>query len=978
MTTQATLQDIFTSQGVVKEMTVNTPFLLNDPDKCWWIAQGSINVYTVQLVEAKEVGKRYFFFNAEPNQLLMGFRSAHTGEGIGFSADATEDSLLYELPLATLRQCLQDQNLSNDVVSLVDGWIDNVFEGLSKNENFPSRPADDLLKANEMIVLARGESISSVREVIWAKINIQKVDNLLFNGLLPLPTPTEEVYIPISRRSFLKSSRNVSVRLLSSAKALQTEEAWRGLAMLDPIIFQLEKDEIEQVNALDKALLKEKYANRWDKVNEVLRETGSIFDRRKADKYAQSITIDTDDDLFNACQVVCQEQEIQLTPPETDEKSTDLIGDIARVSKVRYREVLLDKDWWRKDAGAMLGFWQADGSPLALMPLPKGGYEAYNPATKEAFRIDAAKAAQIDKVAFTFFKPFPNHALKVWDLLRFGVYRNIQDFYLLFLMGFSANLLGLITPILIGVLFDTVIPNAEKFQILHVGLALLGAYGGMLLFEITENFALLRIETQLDWRLQAAVWDRLLSLPTSFFRQFTTGDLADRAMGINEIRKLLSGVATTALLASVFSLLNFALLFYYSISLAFSALGLVLVQVVLIYLLGRWQISLEKKAFAYEGKVQGIVLQLLTGIAKFRVTGTEISAFTHWLGYFNKQRKANFQAARVQNLQNLLSGMMPILSAAVIYTIVFSLPEKQKLSTGAFLAFNAAFGAFMGAMTAMSGSLVSILQVFPIYERTRPILETLPEIDSAKNNPGKLRGEIEVNQVDFRYDADSPWVLQDISLRLKAGEYVAFVGPSGSGKSTLVRLLLGFEKPDNGSIFFDGQDLSQLDLRLVRRQIGVVLQDGQLTPGDILSNIIGSSPHLSEKDAWEAARLAAVAEDIKQMPMGMFTIISEGATTISGGQKQRILIAQTLVHKPSLIIFDEATSALDNRTQAVVTESLNKLQATRIVIAHRLSTIKDVDRIYVFDKGKIIQVGSYDKLMQQEGLFKELATRQLE
>ncbi|MEO1654330.1 MAG: ATP-binding cassette domain-containing protein, partial [Bacteroidota bacterium] len=508
------------------------------------------------------------------------------------------------------------------------------------------------------------------------------------------------------------------------------------------------------------------------------------------------------------------------------------------------------------------------GDPVALMPIRGNRYEVYDPFTKETFVIDEDNKERVDVVAYTFFKPFPDKKLNLWDIIKFGIFRDQKDFYLLILMGVGATLLGLVTPIMTGILFDSVIPNADRFQIFQVGFALMMALIGYILFELTEAFALLRIETKMDYRLQAAVWDRLLNLPVVFFRQFTTGDLAERAMGINEIRHMLSGVVITSVLGSIFSLLNFFLLFYYSLELAFVALGLVVVEVLIIYLLGRWQVGKERISREFEGITQGIVLQLLTGIAKLRVTGTEIQAFSHWLNHFSKMKQYSYQAHAIENIQNWINSITPLVFSAVIYSMLILTGEFQSMSTGQFLAFNAAYGAFTAAMLSMSAALVTIYQVFPIYDRTRPILENLPESDDGKANPGKLKGKVEVSQLNFRYDEDSPLVLQDISFKLESGDYVAFVGPSGSGKSTMVRLLLGFEKPESGTIFYDEQELSQLDIRLVRRQIGTVLQDGQLTPGDILSNIIGTSPHLSIDDAWDAAKLAALDDDIRRMPMG--------------------------------------------------------------------------------------------------------------
>lgn len=972
------LLEIIKQEAKPIHMTVNTPFLMDKPDKIWLIAQGQINVYTVQLKEGKPEGKRFYFFTAEQHQVLMGLDSANSSYHIGFSADATKDSLVYEYDLARLQELAKTPEHLPAIAQLVSEWVQNLFFGISENENHPNKAANVLIKKGERVILREGESIAAQKNVVWANIRTRKADTLLINGLGKLDKPQNELLLPLCRESFWESTGNLGLKFIDTEEAIRQDAAWEGLRALDSTIFKLEKDAIDFVARNEQIRLKAKYQSQYIKTIQTLKDAEAILNREAADKYARGLRVQTDDMLFNACQIVADPAKIRLTPPlENTKEGYDPIGDIARASKIRYREVLLDGPWWQKDSGALLSFLKDSETPIALMPVKGNRYEGYNPVTKETFRITEKNQHLIDKVAYTFYKPFPQKKITLMDLLKFGLFKEKRDFYILIIMGVAGTGLGLITPILTGVLFDNVIPNAGKYQVLHVGFALFMALIGYVLFELTEGFALLRIETKMDHSLQAAVWDRLLDLPVSFFRNFTTGDLADRAMGINEIRKLLSGVVITTILSSVFSLLNFLLLFYYSVTLALVALGISLVEVLIMYWIGRWQISKEKKALNYDGKTQGIVLQLLNGIGKFRVTGTEIRAFSHWLRLFTKSKQFSFEAARVENIQTVINAVMPLISSAIIYWAFFSSKEWGSLSTGQFLAFNAAYGAFLSAVLAMSAASLTIFQIFPIYDRTRPILETLPENDDRKSNPGRLKGNIEVSKVNFRYNKDAPLVLNDISLRLRSGEYVALVGASGSGKSTLVRLLLGFEKPEVGSLFYDNQDLNKLDLRLVRRQIGVVLQDGQLTPGDIFSNIVGSSPQLTMDDAWEAAKMAAFDEDIKEMPMGMHTIISEGGSTLSGGQKQRLLIARTLVHKPRIIMFDEATSALDNRTQAVITESLNKLQATRIVIAHRLSTIRNVDRIFVFDQGKIAQTGNYDELMNQEGLFKELATRQL-
>ncbi|MGB0839867.1 MAG: ATP-binding cassette domain-containing protein, partial [Chitinophagales bacterium] len=396
------------------------------------------------------------------------------------------------------------------------------------------------------------------------------------------------------------------------------------------------------------------------------------------------------------------------------------------------------------------------------------------------------------------------------------------------------------------------------------------------------------------------------------------------------------------------------------------------------------KLTYYRKMIAVEGKLQGMLFEFISGIAKIRVAGAEKRVFSIWAEQFAKIKKLAFGAGKQQNKLEVFNNAYPILTNMLFFTFLYLFYMQTKeagaarlpITVGAFMAFITAFRQFLYECLDMGYAIITSMYIIPMYERVKPLLEAEPESSLASEDPGVLRGEIEVSHLNFHYDKDSPLILKDVSVHIKAGEMVAFVGPSGSGKSTLMRILLGFEKPASGSVYYDGQDLSSLDVNLVRRQIGVVLQHGELMAGDIFSNIIGNA-NLSLEDAWEAARLAGLEEDIEQMPMGMHTVISEGAGTFSGGQRQRLMIARAIVHKPRILFMDEATSALDNRTQQIVTESLERLRATRIIIAHRLSTIMNADRIYVMEAGRVVQQGTYEELLQTEGVFKELAERQL-
>ncbi len=487
----------------------------------------------------------------------------------------------------------------------------------------------------------------------------------------------------------------------------------------------------------------------------------------------------------------------------------------------------------------------------------------------------------------------------------------------------------------------------------------------------------------MDSSAQAGVIDRLLNLPSTFFRQFAAGDLADRALGIGQIRQAITQSGTEAIVNTISVGIMFLFLFTFEWRMALAALVPIGLAVGLPFLANLLQLRYQRDLFALRGRISGLLLQLFNGINKLRVAGAEDRAFREWSRRFAGQRRLAYRAGQVTNAIHVFNQIVPVLASGFLFGVFAYLRAESlknhgdfRMTTGQFVAFYFTFSNVLSSLVQVSAASLDLMIVLPLAERIRPIIETPPEIDSAKTHPGELSGEIQIWHVTFRYQRDGPTILKDVSLHLQPGEYLALVGGSGSGKSTLLRILLGFERPEAGSLFYDGQDLSSLDLREVRQQIGVVLQSSRLMPTDIYRNIIGSS-NLGLEAAWEAARMAGLERDIKNMPMGMQTVVSEGGSTFSGGQRQRLMIARALVRKPRILFFDEATSALDNETQRIVTESLDSLQATRVVIAHRLSTIVHADRIVVLQNGEIVQSGRYEVLLNQPGPFADLALRQI-
>ena len=610
-------------------------------------------------------------------------------------------------------------------------------------------------------------------------------------------------------------------------------------------------------------------------------------------------------------------------------------------------------------------------------------YELVDPVTGERRTVNARVAEELAPFGHAFYRPFPDGTLKAKDLVIFGARGLGSDFITLVGMGVALGVLGSLTPIFTGKLFDTAIPQADKGVLLQYTTALFVAAFVSAAFKITQSIATLRVQGKMDYSIQAALWDRLLNLPSGFFREYTAGDLADRAAGVGAIRTLLAGAGIAAVLGSVSSVFYVVVMFKYSLPLAMLCVGLTLVFVAVSFTGNYLQLRYQRHLFTLTGRITGLVLQFVSGVGKLRVAGAENHAFRVWSREYAAQRRLEFRVGRVQNNVQIFNAGFPLLSTMAIFYITMTITQKASemggpspLTTGDFLAFNAAYGTFMVAMLALSEASLNLLRAVPIFERLRPIIETPAEVDESKAYPGTLKGEIELSHVHFRYIADGPWVVDDLSLKIRPGEFIAFVGGSGCGKSTLMRLMLGFEMPEKGSVYYDGQDLAALDLREVRQQLGVVLQESKLLPADIFRNIVGTAD-LPIDAAWEAARQAGLADDIAAMPMGMHTYVAEGGGGFSGGQRQRLLIARAVVKKPRVIFLDEATSALDNASQATVTASMERLQATRIAIAHRLSTIINADRICYMDTGKIVEMGTYEELMKLGGKFYELARRQM-
>ena len=984
---------LFTSCDSLIEAGANQSFLL-DAGGVWFVEQGQVDLFCVRLQGKETVQARAHIARVSAGHCLFGMvgtdardragRAERSADDIprtaefdgGLQAVGSAGTRLRFLPLAAARGRFGAAAHDPAAGRLIDAWVESIYAGLVAG----AMPRDcKALQPSSGATLDSAATASSGAGVGW--IHHREGQSILL-GRSELPL--RDAPIPCSARAWFVASTPSVVAMKTTRAMLEQDDVWASLAEFQRLATRCALLAMEERYATERRRQQRRDAERDTLMRDAFTELVAAHD---ATSDAPAVhgrrrpvaETEEQDSLSSACGLVGAELGLSLArgPKRLTAPSPDAVEDVARASGVRVRRVLLEDSWWKNDNGPLLGRTRGeDRRWVALLPTPAGSYAVCDPVNGSRRPVSVATASMLDPLAYTFYRPLPGDALSLGDVLRFGVHGCRRDLWLVVLLGLAGGALGLVTPVATGELFNSIIPGAERGQLVQVTLILLACACATGMFELVRRLALARVDGRMGAAVQAAVWDRLLSLPLRFFRPYSAGDLAVRAMGIDAMRKTLSGTTMTAALGGVFSLFNFGLLFYYGGPLAWWATLLLAVAGGATLVVGSGQLRLQRRIVPLRARTSGLVLQLLTGISKIRVAAAESYAFAQWARLFSQQRRLQFRAKAAANWLRVFNAVFPTLSLLVIMAAATAGGNTvPAIRTGDYLAFSAAFGACLAAMVSMSTAALEALGVVPIYENAKAILEAAPEVRDAGGDPGTLAGSIEAHHLTFHYQQDLPPALQDVSFKVRPGEFVAFVGPSGSGKSTLLRVLLGFEEPDSGSVYFDGQDFSRLDVQAVRSQIGVVLQSGRIMAGDFFTNIVGSTAHTLE-DAWEAARMAGLAEDIEAMPMGMHTVVSEGANTLSGGQRQRLLIARAIVSKPRIVFFDEATSALDNRTQAIVSESLEKLNATRIVIAHRLSTIRNASCLYVMERGRIVQSGTYDALVAQEGPFADLARRQ--
>ena len=659
--------------------------------------------------------------------------------------------------------------------------------------------------------------------------------------------------------------------------------------------------------------------------------------------------------------------------PESVKGLNDRLEYLLRPNGIMRRNVTLEQGWYKDSIGAVLGRRRDDGSVVAFLPRGLSGYVYLDADTGKWVRLDRKTEELFDDEGICFYKPFPLSKLTVASLAKYILDTlSAADLVLVALATLATSLIGLLSPKLNNLLMGTVAVSQNYRLLVGITVFMVSVSISTLLLQSVKSMLVSRISTKLSLSVQAATMMRILSLPADFFKQYSAGELSSRSQYIQSLCTMIVSTVIGTGLTSVFSLMYVGQIFAYAPALVAPALCIILATILFSLCTTFYQMKFTRQKMALAAQESGMSYAMITGVQKIKLSGAEKRMFARWSKLYAQQLQLSYNPPLFLRANGAFSTAISLVGTIVMYYMAV----RSGVSVAEYYAFNTAYGMVAGAFMSLVGIATTLAQFKPTVEMAKPIMDAIPEVSQGKQVVERLSGGIELNNVSFRYNDSMPNVIDNLSLKIRPGQYVAIVGSTGCGKSTLMRIMLGFEKPQKGAVYYDGKDLSGIDLKSLRRKIGVVMQDGKLFQGDIYSNIVISAPQLTVQDAWAAAEMAGIAEDIRNMPMGMHTIISEGSGGVSGGQRQRLMIARAIAPKPKILMFDEATSALDNITQKIVSDSLEKLKCTRIVIAHRLSTIRQCDRIIYLEKGKIVEDGTYDALIAQKGKFAQLVERQ--
>ncbi len=947
----------------------NQPLVADRTGMAWQVTRGVVEVFGTRFEKDNPAGHRRHLFRVPAGRTLFGLRPVSEDGSFGILAVAGEETEVIRIDTGSLTR-EQDDDMQVSIIA----WAEQIGQYLAGDTLYPA----PVIQAEQGVIEVPGsEGVASVAgqgycfRVLDGRVTLGDKAHLEIDpstGWVVWPDPMAVI---AGEAPAQVEARAIEALWGDGESMAQAIEGLQG-CLIRHLAWQSADDEARELARRQQARSLER-----EQTATALSELASVLNPHETFTSGEP-------DLVSVLQVLGEAVGFEISLPagsENIERAMHPLEPIARASRLRWREVTLTPDWWKRDAGPLLGFLgEEQRQPVALLPAGRN-YDVVLPGGKRQ-RLNDQLRQQLCPDACMIYRPLPQQVKNIFRLLLFTARGQLRDVSLIILSGTAATVLGMLVPWTVGVLFDTAIPEADRRMLYEIAALLLVAALAGTVFSFVQAMASIRLGIRREIMSQAATWDRVLQLSPAFFRTYSSGDLQTRVDAVSDINRELGVATLRPLVSGILALLNFGLLWHYSPDLAVIAfwIGILVMAVTIVssYVIQRLSFRLMEMAGAFHG----MVIELIGNVPKLRLTGSEYRAFSHWASRYTPQLKLELTIDKLSDAVALFHIALSPVATGLLFWIATDLlvglrpAGANTMTMGTFIAFNTAFVLYLSGWSAISNTIVSIIDTMVKAKRVKPILEGELEVGADAVDPGRLSGRITLDNVVFRYHENGPVVLDGVSLDIQPGELVAIVGSSGSGKSTLLRLLLGFDRPEEGRVLYDGKDLVGLDVMAVRRQIGTVLQNGRLNSGSIFENI-ANHVQVSHSEAWEAAADAGLSDDIDQMPMGIHTVVAEGGANLSGGQRQRLLIARALVARPKMVFFDEATSALDNRTQSVVTEALDRRRVTRLVIAHRLSTIRNADRLYVLDRGKLAQQGTFAELSKTPGIFRDLISRQL-
>ena len=968
-----TIADLAATSGTAIPCSGNQPLEMGDPDSAWFVETGAVDIFLVERKEGVEQTALQLLTHAGAGRLLPSVVPHEEETTLSLLAKGFPGTVLRRLPV----DCLADVP-PPELAELVDAWIMDVSVTLSRDLMNPPLPDEFLECGREPS--KDGSTLSARRGVNWVsmpagspgvglymdlvEVGAEASDEIPSSDTIPLTpsswlklTPPRQLSAPLSSEELATDGRLLPALTRFNGLALATERINRMLAVVD-------QAHLERVSTVTR-LVDETRARRQ------LLDVPDGQDPTSVD--------DDGSPLALALRTIGQHEGITfLWPKRTDapEVPPNLV-DILDVSSVRGRMVqlgMIDR-WWMGDSGAILAFRSADSSPVALLPGALGRYRIFDPLTGRTTAVTAEDISSLNSEAWLFYRPFGSAAVQPRELLRTsggGLGRGLARFAA---AGLAGGLAMLLPVIALGFIVNQIIPNGELSILVSITVALAALAVLRAMIHILQGMALMRVEGRIASRIEAAFWDRLLRLPLDFLHRYTAGDRAMRGMAFQRLRDAVQGVAANNVLSIIFLLPALLVIFLYDAALGGITSAFGLLALVVTITLGLRQVSPYERMIRASHHLTGVLFQFINGISKLRIDGAEGSAYAVWARHFGEQQRAELELGKWDAHLRAFGAALPLLAAATLLAAV-TLRGPDSLAIGDFLVIYTAFMLFVTGVVRLGVSFAAITAVAPELAQIRPFLAEAPEASDGQEPVEFLGGNLKFDRVSFRYDPAGPLILDDVSIHARRGEFIAIAGPSGSGKSTLFRLALGLNEPIAGTVYYDGRDLRQLNVRQLRRKVGAVPQKAGLHPQDLWDNIAGNQDEIDTEDVWQAANSASVGEEIAEMPMQMLTCVGDNQSVVSGGETQRIMIARALARKPRILLLDEATNFLDNENQSRIMNQLAKLPVTRIVIAHRLSTLRQADRIYVLEAGKVVECGTYTELNAAGGVFHGLVRRQ--